>query len=188
MTKIRNLMVLMAMVIAFGLVIMGTAVAQFDTATDSFSIIVDAVAVIGVDGVLGNLTVSAPLLGGDELVVSADDTGSYLQYTSIVEAGHFRTITVAPSQVPAGIELHIGAGVPNDGEGDQGTPAGNLEFTHTTIGAQVLIAGIGSCYTDIDSSDGAQLTIWIEIEDIGELAAATSFITLTYTLTDEEAG
>jgi len=190
MTKIRNLMVLMVMVIAFGLAIMGTAVAQFDTATDSFSIIVDAVAVIDVDGVLGNLTVSAPLSGGDELVISADDTNSYLQYTSVVAAGGFRTITVAPSSVPAGIILYISATAPGSGsgEGEHGDPATDLEFTHSSIGAQDLITGIGSCYTDIGSSDGARLTIGIEIDDIADLLAATSLITLTYTLTDDVSG
>jgi len=187
MTKIRNLMVLMVMVMAFGLVIMGTAVAQTDTATDSFSIVVNAIAVIDVDGALGNLTVSAPILGGDELVLSLPDTHSYLQYTSVVAAGEYRAITVAPSQVPAGIILHIGAAAPGSasGEGDHGSPATDLEFTHTTIGAQDLIAGIGSCYTDTGSSDGAQITVWIEIDDISDLLAATSLITLTYTLTDD---
>jgi len=188
MKKIRNLMVLMVMVIAFGLVIMGTAVAQTDTATDSFSIIVNEIAVIDVDGTLGNLTVSAPVLGGDVLVITpASDTNSYLQYTSVVAAGGYRAITVAPSSVPAGIILHIGAAAPiiGSGEGDHGAPAGDLEFTHSSIGAQTLIAGIGSCYTDTGSSDGARLTIWIEIDDISDLLAATSLITLTYTLTDD---
>ena len=55
MKKIRNLMVLMVMVIAFGLAVMGTAVAE--TATDTFNITISEISEIAVSGTLGDFTV-----------------------------------------------------------------------------------------------------------------------------------
>jgi len=175
------------MVIAFGLV--GTAVAQTDTATDGFNIVVNPVAVIDVAGTLASLTVSAPLDGGDEPVISVDDDHSYLQYTSIVADDTFyRTITVAPSSVPPGLTLLISAATPvgAGGEGNFGTPASpTLEFTTLSTTAQLLIDDIGSCYTGTGALDGAQLTIGLELLDITDLVAGTYPITLTYTLTED---
>jgi hypothetical protein len=183
-------MVLMVMVIAFGLVIMGTAVADTDFINTDVDIIVEEVAEIGITDMLEELTMDPPGVAGD-LPESSDEAYTYLQYTSVVFAGSSRNITIGLlDQIPAGIELHVMVGSPAGGSGDTGisNPSNNLVFTHDNDDDTLdLVTSIGSCYTDTDDSDGVELTFWIEIdaEDIALLIAGDYPTTLQFTLTDE---
>jgi hypothetical protein len=187
MKRMKSLFVLMVMFLALGIV--GIVGAQTDTVTDAFTLTVEPVAVLAVDGVLGNFTIGAPEFGGEELIISDPDDNSLLQYTSVVANGGFRSITVHPSgNLPDGIILYVEADHSISGEGEQGDPAAQVHFTHDTVGAQTIVTGIGSCFTGTGNSDGARLTYWLEIDNIGDLLAATTTITMTYTLTDDVSG
>jgi hypothetical protein len=182
--RMQGLFVVMFMFLALGLV--GIAGAQVDIATDSFTLTIDPIAVLDVDGILGNFTVTAPTLAGDDVVVSDSDDNTLLQYTSVVASASFRAITVSPSNtLPEGIILHVSSDHPVSGEGDLGDSVEEIEFDHLTLGAQNIVNNIGSCFTGTTSSDGARLTYWIEVDNIGDLNASTASITLTYTLTDD---
>jgi hypothetical protein len=188
MKKIRNLMVLMVMVIAFGLAIMGTAVAHTDTDTDLFTITVNEVAEIEVGGSahIANFTVTAGNAGVIP-TVSAASTTSYLHFTTVVVPSGSLVITadiLSTSDFPDGITLHILADDPT-GTGTLGHSEGEKDFTLETPGPEVLIEEIGSCYTGTTNTSGAHIHASITINNIADLLADGYDITLRYTLTDD---
>jgi hypothetical protein len=184
MRKMKSLFVVMFMFLALGLI--NIAGAQTDTDSHVFDLIISPVALLHVESSFASLSVTAPEYAGEDVEVSPADSNTYLQYTSVVAAGTTRRITLNPSNnFPAGIILYCTPLLTETGEGDRGDTRPTVYFDIDHRAAKVIIDDIGSCFTEDGSTDGANLTYWIEVDDIGNINAATTSITLTYTLTDD---
>ncbi len=165
--------------IALGLA--GLTFAQ-STATQTVTMQISAISVLGVSGNPAPLAVTAPALGGDTPSNPTDDT-TYARYTSTVAAGVTRRLQAnwgVADGAPSGCSLRLTAtpsGLPN-----QGSSAGPITMTST---ATNIVTGIGSCATGTGPTSGAQLAYVLSIDTMTALVAGDSrTVTITLTLTD----
>jgi len=152
-----------------------------DTATQTFSLSVLDICVIGVTGNPGNLEVQAPASGGETPDNPFDDS-TYAVYTSVVGSGQARQITAewgATDSAPSGTSLKLEvtelAGV------NEGSAAAEITMSDTP---QSIITGIGSCATGTGIG-GAKLKYTLSVDDVTQLVAGSSeSVTITLTLAD----
>jgi hypothetical protein len=152
------------------------------TATQTVTMQVAAISVLGTTGNPGTLTVSAPALGGD-LPADATSNATYAQYTSTVASGTTRRLQAnwgASDGAPAGCSLLLTATPAN--VGNQGASAGQVTIAAT---AADIVTGIGSCATGRGPTSGAELIYVLSITDATALVAGDNrTVTVTLTLTD----
>jgi hypothetical protein len=170
---------LAGIVFAFGLAGLVFAAA---TATQTVTMTISAISVLGVSGNPAALTVTAPALGGDTPTNPTSNT-TYARYTSTVATGVTRRLQAnwgVADAAPAGCSLLLTAtpaALPN-----QGTTAGQITMTST---ATNIVTGIGSCATGTGPASGAQLAYVMSIDSMTSLVAGESHtVTITLTLTD----
>jgi hypothetical protein len=176
MKKVKMIVVGIALVLCWA----GLMIAA-DTATQTFSLSVLDICVIGVTGNPNNLVVQAPSSGG-ETPDSPFDDSTYALYTSIVGSGQARQITAewgATDSAPSGTSLRLEvteiAGV------NEGSAAGEITMTDSP---QPIITGIGSCATGTGIG-GAKLKYTLSVDDVTQLVASSSeTVTITLTLSD----
>ena len=170
---------LVGIVLALGLA--GLTFAQ-STASQTVTMQISAISVLGVTGNPAALVVSAPALGGDTPSNPTSNT-TYARYTSTVSTGVTRRLQAnwaVANVAPAGCSLLLTAqpaALPN-----QGTTAGQITMTST---ATNIVTGIGSCATGTTATSGAQLTYVLSVNTMTALIAGENHtVTITLTLTD----
>lgn len=134
--------------------------------------------------------VMAPANAGEIPVIHSTDHSRKLYFTSVVNSGEQRNITVSHNgSVPAGLSLSMQASGPGTaGMGNKGFVSDGDFSSLRPISntAQVVVAGIGSGFTDTGNDAGVDLDYSLEIssngEDIGQLFTHDDPVTLTYTI------
>jgi len=167
--------------IVFVLGLAGLTFAQ-TTASQTVTMQISAISVLGVTGNPAALTVTAPALGGD-LPDNPTSNTTYARYTSTVAAGVTRRLQAnwgVADGAPAGCQLQLTAtpaGLPN-----QGSSSGQITMTST---ATNIVTGIGSCATGTTATSGAQLAYVLSVDTMTALVAGDNHVvTITLTLTD----
>jgi hypothetical protein len=176
--KRRKSLILSASLILF---LVGTVMAQTDTASHTVTMNINEIAVLNLIGGNITMTVEAPGNGG-ETPANPADSNCYLQYTSTVADTLTRTIEVAwggSDAAPAGCSLLVTA-TPGAGEG-----TASAQRTISSTG-QTVVTAIGSCATGTGGADGAQLAYVLSVNDVSSLLSdGDKTATITYTLTDD---
>lgn len=188
MTNLRKTITIFSVSAALLFTAVG-AFADTDSAAHDINLAVSEIAVLGLNdtGSISLSTASTVEPGADPSLASADtDSSKYLKYTSVVNNGATRSISVAlgSTGVPSGTQLTVvaaDAGTPQDGD-----PAASPITLAGSMTPAVLISGIGSSATGTGASDGAQLTYSFSITDVTLLEEdADTTVTVTYTLSDD---
>jgi hypothetical protein len=150
------------------------------TATQTVTMQIASISVLGTTGNPATLAVSAPGTAGATPANPTSNT-TYAQYTSTVAAGVTRRLQAnwgASDAAPAGCSLLLTA-TPGSG---QGTTANQITMSST---AQNIVTAIGSCATGTTASSGAQLAYTLSINTMTSLVAGDNHtVTITLTLTD----
>lgn len=169
------------MVVTMGL--FTTKVIAQTTAGEAVTYTLPAMKLLALAGTAPSLTFVTPAYGA--AIADATSSGSWLNYTSVVDAALTNKIQVKiTGTVPAGTTLKVVAGsAAGTGDGTRGTSASAVTLNATD---QDLITGIGSCYTGTGASSGANLTYTWSVTPTGYASlrsnAAASDITVTYTI------
>lgn len=182
-TNRRVLMKRILVVLAM-LAVAGFAFAASASTTHVIDISVIEVVAVGLDDTaLISLSTVAPGTAGSAPTGQSDNS-KYLRYTAVNSGVQTRRITAQMSvAAPSGTALQVNAAIGAGGAGVQGSSVGNVTLNNTV--AQDIITGIGSCYTDVGGSDGANLTYTLLVPTPGALVVgATASVTITLTLTD----
>lgn len=168
------------MVVTMGL--FTTKVIAQITAGEAVTYTLPAMKLLALAGTAPSLAFVTPVYGG--AIADATSSGSWLNYTSVVDALLTNRIQVKiTGTVPAGTTLKVAAATATTGDGTRGTSPAVV-----TLGAtdQDLITGIGSCYTGTGASSGANLTYTWSVTPTGYASlvsnATASNITVTYTI------
>lgn len=166
---------LMVAVFAFGVAAVTT-----DSATSSFTVGNNEIAVLDVYGTAGNLLLVAPATGGANIAAVSDNT-TYLQYTVVVISAATKKITaqITTGTLPAGTLLKATTAPVSL----QGTLQANIPIS--TGSAANVVTLIPSCATGVGATDGAQVTWELSVDAIASMVStAAASITITYILTD----
>jgi hypothetical protein len=155
------------------------------TAGENITWTLNEMKLVGVVGTPPSLTFVQPATAGAP-IADAISNASYLQYTSIVDAAKTNKISVKiTGDIPTATELWVVASANSTGgKGTPGTQSIELKLSSTD---QVIVSGIGSVYTGIESTDGRQLTYrWTVLPTaFATLKKMTgSNIAVTYTIAD----
>ncbi len=170
----------------------GFQVSAQDTQTDNhqISVVVPNVALLDLESsVAKNFTATfaqpTTLEAGEKVTVPVNNTDLWLNYSSIIPSTITgRTVKVKASAVLPGVGIAVVAGAATSGgKGTLGSPTAAVTLTTAD---QSLITGIGSAYTETGPAKGHQLTYSFTAldADYAALRAATTAVTVTYTLTD----
>ena len=173
--------VLLTAVLLLWLAGMETAFSASDTASHSVTMIVNEIALIGLNNTAPITLEMGTSTSTGEAPRDVTDNGKLLQYTSLVPDGATRSIIAAwgaSDVAPAGTSLKLqSTSVP----ADCGTAASQITISGT---AQSIITNIGSCATGV-GVNGAELTYTLSVDDFTQLTASDSkTVTITYTLID----
>ncbi len=152
------------------------------TTTQTVTMQISSISVLGTTGNPATLAVSAPAQGGATPANPTTNT-TYAQYTSTVATGVTRRLQAnwgTTDGAPAGCSLLLTA-TPGTGT-NQGTSAGQITMSST---ATNIVTGIGSCATGTGATNGAQLAYTLSINTMTSLVAGDNHtVTITLTLTD----
>ena len=156
------------------------------TATHSVSLKVPEVAMLSVvEGSGGSNSVSLEFeeleAAGEWFTEVTSTEAIYLRLSSLKPAAD-RIVQVSAT-IPAGLTLKVSAGENTGGKGTTGTPKENVVIGSA---ASDLITAIGSGYTGNISNNGFPLTYKLSVDEdnVSSLAAATTAVTVTYTITE----
>ena len=126
-----------------------------------------------------------PLEAGEKITAPANNTDTWLNYSSILPATVVlsRRVDVKLNALLPGVDISVVAGASATGFGTKGTPASTVTLSTTN---QPLINSIGSAYTVTGASNGHNLTYSFAAADANyeNLRAASTAVTVTYTLVD----
>ena len=139
--------------------------------------------------VVGTGTDNSVSLEFDALTAAGDwftevtSTEEILLRLSSLKPVNDRIVKVSAADLPAGLTLKVTAGANTGGKGTTGEPKANVVIGST--GAD-LITAIGSGYTGNTSNNGFPLTYKLSVDEdeVASLAAATTAITVTYTISE----
>ena len=173
------------------LLFLGFNTSAQDTQTDNHTItvVVPSVALLDLEtAATRNFTSTfvqpTPLEAGQKLTVPSNNTGLWLNYSSIIGGlVTSRKVAVKVSALVPGVDIAVAAAASSTGAGTRGTSASAVTLT---VVDQDLITGIGSAYTNTGASNGHNLTYSFTALDAnyGNLRAASPTVTVTYTLID----
>lgn len=173
----------------------GLTAQESDESYHQMNLGVPSVAILDLESANGttlNMAPSAPVEAGNP-VDFANQTSSdiWLNYSSIKSTSQNPTrdisVAITSGPVPNGVEIEVQASAySGQGEGSMGNPAGNIALSATP---QVIITGIGSCYTGDGVNNGHQLTYNLALSgNAGAYAQldadAGNAIQVTYTISD----
>jgi hypothetical protein len=197
-------------ILAVGLLLLSSAVFAQGVVKDSvdqtFSVGVNEIAKISVNpvsGVVDNLLVVAPEVGGDAPPAVESAHPSFVRYTSIISGATFRHVTaqIKTGVVPTGLDLFVMAGNPNVatgfGVGALGSGVAYGQLTGVGAGASIvpIVTNIGSGWTGtVIAADttpalnsGAPITYKLAVDPtdlagmVGGRTATSMAVTLTLT-------
>ena len=172
--------------------LIATGVNAQDTSTDNHqvTVVVPNVALLDLETSVAKnfpatFTQPTPLEAGQKVSVPTNNTDLWLNYSSIIPSTvTARTVKVKASALVPGVGIAVvAATATTGGKGTLGTPTPAVTLTTAD---QSLITGIGSAYTESGPSKGHQLTYSFTANDAdyAALRAASTAITVTYTLVD----
>lgn len=192
--KIEDMKTLATLTLAF---VFTTAVFAQDVDNDNHDMMlnVPSVAIVDLEAAAGttiNLGPTAPTEAGNSVDFSSQtNTGIWLNYSSVKSTSQFPTrdieVAITSGPLPNGVQLDVAASpYSGSGDGTMGTPTGPVTLTSAP---QVLINGIGSCYTGDGVNNGHNLIYTLNLAaGTGSYAALDSddsnTIQITYTITD----
>jgi len=166
-------------VLGLGLAVLVFAMA---TTTQSVTMQIGAISVLGTTGNPATLAVAAPAQGGGTPTNPSSNT-TYAQYTSTVAAGVTRKLQAnwgTTDAAPAGCSLLLTA--TPAALLNQGSTAGQITMSST---ATNIVTAIGSCATGTGATNGAQLAYVLSINTMTSLVSGDNHtVTITLTLTD----
>lgn len=167
------------------------ASAQSDGVSDNhiITVVVPNVALLDLESSTGkNFSATfeqpTPLEAGQKVNVPTDNSAVWLNYSSIIPSTiTSRRVDVSANVLIPGVTINVVAGSITTGAGTRGTPTSAVTLTTS---AQPIVTGIGSAYTATGASNGHQLTYSFLAADgnYGNLRAASTPVTVTYTLVD----
>jgi hypothetical protein len=156
-----------------------------------FNVLIPEIALVDVEPE-GNNSISLDLTppaeaGSDASGVSAVNNSLWLNYTSSKSAGGpARSVYVQViGNIPSGVQIKVQASERSGvaGAGIFGTPVGSPVILNNS--PQLLISGIGGCYTGNGIGAGHQLRFSIEISDYSFLEIpGNSVVHISYTIAD----
>ncbi|NQU85292.1 MAG: hypothetical protein HQ541_05985 [Mariniphaga sp.] len=163
---------------------------QSEEAYSDLLFTIPEVALLDVEPV-GISNITLVLTGNTEagLPISASDASNnnlWINYTSSLATGSPNrsvSVQVASGSIPSGVALSLYASSDSgNGDGSMGSPTGTLNVTNSP---QVLISGIGRCYTGNGQNRGHRLNYSLSISDYNELNFIESAtIQIAFTLSD----
>jgi hypothetical protein len=141
--------------------------------------VIEVVAVGLNDGTAITLATQPPVVPGDPPIGQSNNS-KYLRYTAVNASGTHRNVTAQMSvAAPPGTRLDLAAAP----VALQGTTSGTVTLNNVT--ATNVITAIGSCFTGVLATSGAQLTYTFAVVDTTLLNVAAAVpVTITLTLTD----
>jgi len=159
---------------------------------DNFSVVIPAFAYIKATTTPASVSMTLNASSAGAKISSASNSNLYLKVTSIVLPGKSRRITakVSNSTIPTGTLLKVVSA-------DCSYPATQGDFGNAVLSGitlikdvdQIIVDGIGSCYTGTATTDGYNLTFTWQPNDsyyytmLSTGAAASYMISLTVTFT-----
>jgi len=176
------------LLIAFGLI--GCLNGKGQPGRLVFNVQIPEIALVDVEPSANNnltLSLAAPTeAGSGNFQSSSEDNSLWLNYTcSRSRSGPYRNIYVqSEGMIPEGIQIRLLASPHSAGGGGVfGSPSGSpLVISNSP---QVLISGIGGCFTGDGVGYGHQLHFTVDISDYSGLnLPETVVIQLTYTIAD----
>jgi hypothetical protein len=184
---------ILGLTVALIALLAGSAFAATGTADSTFSVAVEEIAELAIDGSVAELRITAPLVAGDAPQDAEDDT-TYLQYTSTVGSNSSRALqAVISSGSPlAGLDLTVEAvfdpAALSQADGDIGDSTGEVALATNGVAesAKDIIVDIGSGYTGSGAGNGVQLIYRLKVNTVSELVAnAIETITVNFTLMED---
>lgn len=156
--------------------------------TNTVTLGLDEIILLGTNTSTVNLTLTSTTAGVG-VIQNATNSSARMLVSSIVSGTETRTITAqitGAGTVPAGTDLKLQALEPNlNFVGTKGTIGSEITLTTTP---QVIVSGIGSCYSGIVDGDGYGLRYTWGVQsssttyaDIRATGGATVTVTLTLT-------
>ena len=127
------------LVITLVLGISGVALAGTGSATSTVTITFSEIAVLGVSGTAGTITIVAPVIAGN-LSADVQENNTIMSWTSNTASGLTRKITGSLDVLFPGINLYATVAAPG---GNSGTSVGELHFAAATT--YEFVTGIGNC-------------------------------------------
>jgi len=180
----------MKKILTFCLVLVGLNMyAQDDHNADhQLTVNIPAVALVDIEG--GNITAAfttgSTAEAGLALQAPANNTTTWLNYSSIKDGSTMKQVKVKADKLVPGLDIKVTAGADaGAGAGAVGTAVVGGVVLSTTD--QALVTGIGSAYTGNGTSKGHNLTYSFELKsgsDYGNLEKKSHVITVTYTIAD----
>jgi len=128
------------LVIVLTFVLSEVALAARGSANSSVTITFSEIAVLGVSGTTGTITIVAPGNAGD-LPADVQENNTTMSWTSNTASGLTRKITGSLNVLFSGINLYATVAAPG---GAGGTSAGELHFAEAATTYE-FVAGIGNC-------------------------------------------
>ena len=193
--KIENMKTLATL--TFALFVFTSAVIAQDSDNDPHDMQLDvpSVAIVDLEAAAGTtiyMGPDAPTEAGQPVDFSTQvNTGIWLNYSSVKSSSQFPTrdieVAITSGPLPNGVDLTVVAGAySGSGDGTMGNPTGPVTLTSAP---QVLINGIGSCYTGDGVNNGHNLTYSLSLSGgAGSYAALdadnSNTIQITYTISD----
>ncbi|MDZ7877118.1 MAG: hypothetical protein U5L45_05585 [Saprospiraceae bacterium] len=171
------------------LTVLGLGAQAQDTKTDNhtITIVVPDIAILDLEtGARKDFsaTFASTKEAGDKVVLPAANTDLWLNYSSILSSSvESRRVDVKASTLVPGVDISVEAGASSTGFGTKGTPMAALVLTTRD---QPIVNKIGSAYTVSGAKNGHLLTYSFATldENYANLRAATTPVTVTYTLVD----
>ena len=155
------------------------------TASHAVSYSVPKVALVDVEGGSSiSLALVAPTEAGLGMVTSATDNSLWLNYSSTTATSATNTISVKADVALPGMDLRVLAGAnAGSGAGTAGTPTSIVTLSTSD---QLIVNGIGTCYTGNGTSNGHNLTYSLATNDYSliKYTATPTVVTVTYTITN----
>ncbi len=183
--------------LALSFILFATALTAQDADNDyhDMQLNVPSVAIVDLESASGTtiyLGPSAPTEAGNPVDFNSQtNTNIWLNYSSVKSTSQFPTrdieVAITSGPLPNGVALTVTASpYSGNGDGTMGTPTGPINLTSAP---QILINGIGSCYTGDGVNNGHNLTYTLNLAGgAGAYAALDSdnsnTIQITYTISD----
>ncbi|MDO9510277.1 MAG: hypothetical protein Q7J34_00835 [Bacteroidales bacterium] len=165
--------------------------AQSNKDSHSLGLSIPEIALLDIEPSGGNsVTMAFPFNGidaGQSIIQSVDNSDSWINITSIVQATKTRKVTVEMNgDLPDGTFLKVSAkDYSGKGEGTHGQVISQIILSNEP---QDLIANIGSCYTGNGIGNGYNLHYSWQQNSIqyNQLKDQTSYVSVIYTLVQNE--
>ncbi|WP_297088640.1 hypothetical protein [uncultured Draconibacterium sp.] len=122
--------------------------------------------------------------GGEPIMTNTSSASLWLNYTSVTNS-ETRDIKarIEGGNLPDGVKLLLSASAyKGAGKGKTGQPVGEIALSSED---QVIISGVGNCYTGDGMQNGHALDFELVLDDFSKLSAVNeSILTILYTISE----